>query len=146
MVMEIEQFNVMTKLLETMEDEDIREAAQLAGLPIFRNAVEKGLQAIREQKTRPWREKPLPTFEVSFTEPFERCLLKLKRKYRRLRGDMEDLSLFLEQSPYRGNPIPGYAHKVWKIRWPGRDMAVGKRGGFRAIYYWKKPETTVYCF
>ena len=55
-VMEIEQFNVMTKLLETMEDEDIREAAQLAGLPIFRNAVEKGLQAIREQKTRPWRE------------------------------------------------------------------------------------------
>jgi hypothetical protein len=55
-VMEIEQFNVMSKLLETMEDEDIREAAQLAGLPIFKNAVEEGLQAIREKKTRPWRE------------------------------------------------------------------------------------------
>jgi ribosomal protein S21 len=38
----------------------------------------------------------LPTFEVSFTEPFERCLRKLKRKYRRLRGDMEDFRLVRE--------------------------------------------------
>ena len=86
----------------------------------------------------------MPTFEVSFTEPFDRCLRKLKRKYRRLREDMEDLALFLEHTPHRGIAIPGYAHKVWKIRWPSRDMAVGKRGGFRAIYSWKKPETTVY--
>ncbi len=57
---------------------------------------------------------------------------------------MQDLALFLEHSPQRGIAIPGYAHNVWKIRWPSRDMAAGKRGGFRVIYYWKKPETRVY--
>ena len=55
-VMEFEQFKFMTRLLETMEDEDVREAAQLAGLPMFKSAVEEGLQAVREKKTRPWRE------------------------------------------------------------------------------------------
>ena len=55
-VMQIEQFEVITKLLETMEDEDIREAAQLAGLPILKSAAEEGLQAVREKKARPWRE------------------------------------------------------------------------------------------
>jgi len=54
-VMEIEQFNIIAKLLETMESEDTREAAQLARLPIFRKAVQEGLQAIKENKVRPWR-------------------------------------------------------------------------------------------
>ncbi len=54
-VMDIEQFKAISKLLETMEDEDIREAAQLAKLPMFRNAVEEGLEAIKDKKTRPWR-------------------------------------------------------------------------------------------
>ena len=57
---------------------------------------------------------------------------------------MQDLALFLEHSPDRGTAIPGYAHKVWKIRWRSRDMAAGKRGGFRAIYYWQKSETGVH--
>jgi len=57
---------------------------------------------------------------------------------------MEDLALFLEQSPHSGDAIPGFALKVRKIRWPSRDMAGGKRGVFRAIYYWKKTEIKVY--
>ena len=55
-VMQIEQFKVIAKLLETMEDEDVREAAQLARLPIFNSAVKEGLEAVKEKKTRPWRE------------------------------------------------------------------------------------------
>ena len=55
-VMEIEQFKAIAKFLETMEDEDIREAAQLTKLPIFRSAVKEGLEAIKEKKARPWRE------------------------------------------------------------------------------------------
>ena len=55
-VMQIEQFKVIAKLLETMVDEDVREAAQLAGLPIFNSAVKEGLEAVKEKKTRPWRE------------------------------------------------------------------------------------------
>lgn len=55
-VMDIEQFKVIAELLETMEEEDIREAAQLAKLPMFRSAVEEGLEAVKEKKTRPWRE------------------------------------------------------------------------------------------
>ncbi len=54
--MEIEQFKVIAKLLETLESEDIREAAQLAKLPIFRKAVTEGLGAIKEKKVRPWKE------------------------------------------------------------------------------------------
>ena len=54
--MEIEQFQLLARFLETMEDDDMRETAQLAKLPIFRNAVKEGLEAVKEKKTRPWRE------------------------------------------------------------------------------------------
>ena len=55
-VVEIEMFKVIAKLVETMADEDIREAAQLAKLPVFRKAVREGLHAVKDKKTRPWRE------------------------------------------------------------------------------------------
>ena len=55
-VVEIEQFKVIANLVETMADEDVREAAQLAKLPVFREAVKEGLHAVKDKKTRPWRE------------------------------------------------------------------------------------------
>ncbi|OGI39024.1 MAG: hypothetical protein A2140_07925 [Candidatus Muproteobacteria bacterium RBG_16_62_13] len=34
--------------------------------------------------------------------------------------------------------LPGYSHKLWKMRIPSRDMGKGKRGGFRGIYYFDR--------
>ena len=55
-VMEIKRFKAFIKLLETMNEEDIREANLLAQSPPARAAIKEGLDAIKQGKVRPWRE------------------------------------------------------------------------------------------
>lgn len=83
-------------------------------------------------------------FEVFFTEPFDKSLRELTKRYRHIKKDVEDVSSFLENYPDVGIPIPGYSHKVWKIRWKSRDMARGKRGSYRIVYFWESLEDKVY--
>lgn len=83
-------------------------------------------------------------FEVFFTEPFERCIKRLVKKYRHIKKDIEELSSFLENYPDTGVAIPGYAHKVGKIRWKSRNMARGKRGSYRIVYFWESSDNKVY--
>ncbi|OIO94987.1 MAG: hypothetical protein AUJ92_08825 [Armatimonadetes bacterium CG2_30_59_28] len=58
--------------------------------------------------------------------------------------DLAELAVALEEDPGLGVPIPGYGHRVWKIRWPSRDLMAGKRGGLRVIYSWQRSEPVVY--
>ncbi|MBI4777429.1 hypothetical protein HY792_00675 [Candidatus Desantisbacteria bacterium] len=83
-------------------------------------------------------------FEVFFTEPFEKSLRNLAKKYKHIKKDIAELSSFLEDYPDTGVAIPSYAHKVWKIRWKSRDMARGKRGSYRIIYLWESKDDKVY--
>jgi len=86
----------------------------------------------------------LKKFEVFFTEPFEKCLKKLAKKYKHIKKDIEELSSFLEGYPDTGVAIPSYNHKVWKIRWKSRDMARGKRGSYRIVYFWESKDNKIY--
>jgi mRNA-degrading endonuclease RelE of RelBE toxin-antitoxin system len=51
------------------------------------------------------------------------------------------LQLALLFRPEQGSVIPG-SGGLRKIRWKAKS--VGKRGGIRVIYYWQKPEGTIY--
>jgi mRNA-degrading endonuclease RelE of RelBE toxin-antitoxin system len=63
---------------------------------------------------------------------FDEALAKLRKKYPRID---EDLHSIVPGHVVRMDPLPGYSHKLWKIRIPSRDMGHGKRGGFRLIVY-----------
>ena len=51
------------------------------------------------------------------------------------------LQLALLLRPEQGNLIPG-SGGLRKVRWKAKGK--GKRGGLRVIYYWVKPDDTIY--
>jgi hypothetical protein len=55
-VIAIEQFQALVKLLEIMKAEDTQEGVHLTTSQVFQHAVQKGLEAIQQGKVRPWRE------------------------------------------------------------------------------------------
>ncbi len=55
--------------------------------------------------------------------------------------DYRALQLALLFRPEQGAVIPG-SGGLRKIRW--KTKASGKRGGLRIIYYWLKPDQTIY--
>ena len=80
-----------------------------------------------------------------FTIPtFDKAIKRLKRKYRRIRVDLERLAAELQDNPFAGAAIPGYGHQVWKIRLASIDMQSGKRGGYRVIYALDQNEKSCY--
>ena len=45
---------------------------------------------------------------------------------------------------FAGAAIPGYGHRIWKIRLASVDMQAGKRGGYRVIYALDQRERPCY--
>ncbi len=74
-------------------------------------------------------------YEVMAVEYFRRRLKKLSKKYRRIGEDYKSLIETLEDNPMKGDAIPGFGNKIYKIRMRSSNMKRGKRGGFRVIYY-----------
>lgn len=70
--------------------------------------------------------------EVHTWPPFDEALARLRRKYPHID---EDIKRTVPDHMVRVFPLPGYAHKLWKLRIASRDMGHGKRGGFRLIVY-----------
>lgn len=75
------------------------------------------------------------SYEVMAAEYFRRRLKKLSKKYRRIGEDYKSLIETLENEPTKGDAIPGFSSKIYKIRMRSSNMKRGKRGGFRVIYY-----------
>ncbi|ELS00818.1 cytotoxic translational repressor of toxin-antitoxin stability system [Xenococcus sp. PCC 7305] len=73
--------------------------------------------------------------EVSVT--FNRNLRTLAKKYRRIRSDIEPIIKQLQNGELPGNQISGIGYKVFKLRVKNSDVAKGKSGGYRLIYYCK---------
>lgn len=71
--------------------------------------------------------------EVRYWPGFEDALARLRRKYPRIDQDIK--AAFEGGLAGRCDPLPGYAHKLWKYRVASRDMQRGKQGGFRIIFY-----------
>jgi len=84
------------------------------------------------------------SYEAYLAETFQRCIKILKKKYRKVKDDLEDVIKRLEEDPGIGDSIPGWNKEIWKIRVASSDIKKGKRSGFRLIYLWKTVEFKVY--
>ena len=56
------------------------------------------------------------SYEVMAVEYFKRRLKKLRKKYRRIEEDYNALIEILENNPMKGDAIPGFGNKIYKIR------------------------------
>lgn len=74
------------------------------------------------------------SYEVFTLLLFDRAVHRLKKKYPRIRSDLERLIAGLRSEPFSGFAIPGYDRRLWKIRMASVDMQSGERGGYRVIY------------
>ena len=84
------------------------------------------------------------SYEAYLAETFQRCIKILKKKYRKVKDDLENVIKRLEEDPSIGDPIPGWNKEIWKIRVASSDIKKGKRSGFRLMYLWKAGEFKVY--
>jgi mRNA-degrading endonuclease RelE of RelBE toxin-antitoxin system len=70
--------------------------------------------------------------EFKATPTFAKAFKRLKKKYRSLEDDINSLRKTLTENPTAGIP-PGAG--LYKIRLASSDMAKGKSGAFRVIYF-----------
>jgi len=70
------------------------------------------------------------SFNVLYTDNFERELKRLAKKHKSLKKDLSELIAELEENPQRGNPI---GNNCYKIRLAITSKGKGKSGGARVI-------------
>lgn len=68
---------------------------------------------------------------------FDRELKRLKRKYPHIE---EDVRKAIASPSTRVDAVPGYSHRLWKVRIPSSDMRRRVQGGFR-LYLWMEANT-----
>lgn len=78
-------------------------------------------------------EQPLVKVEASPT--FKRNIKILGKKYRSIRKDVEPVIKQLQNGELLGDKITGVGYSVFKLRVKNSDVAKGKSGGYRLIYY-----------
>lgn len=83
-------------------------------------------------------------YEVFTIPVFDKAVKRLRKKYRHIKVDLERLVKILKADPFAGMAIPGFGHRIWKIRLASTDMQVGKRGGYRIIYAIDREEQACY--
>ena len=81
------------------------------------------------------------SYEVVATEPFERKLKKLAKKYRSLKTD---LAFIFEQLTEEPKPGTSLGKNCYKIRVATSSKGKGKSGGARVITYVRIIKETVY--
>jgi mRNA-degrading endonuclease RelE of RelBE toxin-antitoxin system len=74
------------------------------------------------------------SYSVRTIPTFDKAVKQLRKKYRRIGEDLRRVAGILADDPFAGTAIPGFSHRVWKIRLASVDMRSGKRGGYRVIY------------
>jgi len=84
------------------------------------------------------------SYQIETIRPFDKAVKRLARKYRHIKRDLRDLVGTLSANPYAGVAIPGFAHRVWKVRLASSDIRAGKRGGYRVIYAISRQARTCY--
>ena len=84
------------------------------------------------------------SYSIIPTPTFQKDVKTLKKKFRRIVTDLEELDDMLTDNPLCGDAIPGLDGKVFKLRLASSDMGKGKSGSFRVIYYLLAPDKTIY--
>ena len=75
-----------------------------------------------------------PQVQVLFGDEFKRRLKSLKKRYRRIRVDLQPLIDQIQAGETPGNQIAGTGYTVFKVRVKNSDNRKGKSGGYRVIY------------
>ena len=84
------------------------------------------------------------SYRVVYGPSFKRCIKKLAKSFRHLKGDVRTAIRVLLKSPDIGVVIPG-GSGVRKLRVRNTDLRKGKRSGYRLLYYIKgQPVPTIY--
>lgn len=81
------------------------------------------------------------SFEIVYTDNFERELKKLARKYRSIRQDLKEVVSLLEKNSAAGTPI---GKNCYKIRMAISSKRKGKSGGARIITHLHIIGETIY--
>ena len=68
----------------------------------------------------------------------------MRKRYRRVEDDVEELVAEMERGAFRGDPLPGFGRDVYKVRLANRSARRGRRGGFRVIYSLLNVNTVVF--
>jgi mRNA-degrading endonuclease RelE of RelBE toxin-antitoxin system len=77
----------------------------------------------------------VPDYQLAPSAPFDASLDRLVRRYPHARTDIQPCLESLKKRPEKGNAIPGWGNRVWKLRINSTDIRRGKRYGFRLIYH-----------
>lgn len=75
---------------------------------------------------------------------FQKNVKHLKKKYRHIASDLQELDSILTDNPLCGDAIEGLEGKVFKLRLASSDMKTGKSKGYRVIYYFSRKDNTIY--
>jgi len=80
-------------------------------------------------------------FKVIPSHRFLKDVKTLSKKYKSIKNDIDDMSELLRANPRSGTDL---GKGLYKIRLKSSDMARGKRGGFRIIYYLLTQDKKIY--
>jgi mRNA-degrading endonuclease RelE of RelBE toxin-antitoxin system len=76
-----------------------------------------------------------PLLKVAASPTFKRNIKTLGKKYRNIRNDVELIIKQLQNGELPGDKISGIGYSVFKLRVKNSNLAKGKSGGYRLIYY-----------
>ena len=77
----------------------------------------------------------MPERNVFYTDEFQDQVLRLAKRYRHVRDDVEPVIEQVSRGETPGDQLTRVARPVFKVRVPNRDARRGKRGGYRMLYY-----------
>ncbi len=81
--------------------------------------------------------------EVQFTQPFQRRLKALAKRYSQIQSDIQPIVDELQAGNFIGAQITGTDATIFKVRAKNSDIPTGKSGGYRVIYQVISPESVL---
>jgi mRNA-degrading endonuclease RelE of RelBE toxin-antitoxin system len=85
----------------------------------------------------------LEPIEIRLTNDFQNQFKFLKKRYRKIKADIQSTLDDLESGKTPGNQFAGIGSIVMKVRIKNSDVQKGKSGGYRLIYWIISPELIV---
>ncbi len=82
--------------------------------------------------------------EFAFSRGFLKNVKQLRKRYRLIADDIEELLAEMESRDYRGDFMLDVSGGVFKVRLTNRSAQRGKSGGFRALYLRKEDDHFVF--
>jgi len=75
------------------------------------------------------------SYKFLSTPTFEKQIKHFLKKYPQIIEDLDNFKKDFLTRRVKSNAIPGCGGKIYKTRIKSTDIAKGKRGGYRLIYY-----------